>query len=304
MEKNAHFAVVGGFLVLSIVLGVIFLFWLAGAKHTIQSSRYEIRFEGSVSGLDQGGDVRYLGVKIGNVDSITLMPEEPSMVRVVVKIRDDSPIYENTVATLQVMGLTGVAFIELTQGEGAQDRIFGSAEPPYPLIQSKKSDLDKLFTSMPDFLKSTEELLNRASGLLNDDNIENITGFLSNLKDFSNDLPEIENELFKTLRETRETLNEVKKLVKGIAPNTTKAMGNLEQTTRNLENITTRINTLYQDNEDRMNEFMTEGIDELLATLSETQETLIALRNLSQKLDEQPSRLIYKPKSYGVEIQE
>ena len=67
MEKNAHFAIVGAFLILSLILGVVFLLWLTEAKQATKTSRYEIRFEGSVSGLDLGGDVSYLGVKIGNI---------------------------------------------------------------------------------------------------------------------------------------------------------------------------------------------------------------------------------------------
>lgn len=303
MEKNAHYALVGAFVILSLVLGVTFLFWLTEGKHTIKTSRYEIRFEGSVSGLDLGGAVSYLGVKIGTVQQIGLIPEEPTMVRVIVNIQDNSPIYESTVATLQVMGLTGVSFVELTQGEGSQERLIGGEEPPYPLIQSKKSDLDKLFTTMPDVMQSAEELLNRASGLLNDENIENITAFLGNLKGFSEDLPALEEQLFVTLRDTQQTLNEAKQLLQGIGPDTKKTLANLERTTHNLNVLTTEFTALYQDNEDRMNEFMTEGVDELLQLLSETQQALAELRRLSGQLGDQPTRLIYKPKSYGVEIQ-
>jgi phospholipid/cholesterol/gamma-HCH transport system substrate-binding protein len=304
MEKNAHFAIVGAFLILSLILGVVFLLWLTEAKQATKTSRYEIRFEGSVSGLDLGGDVSYLGVKIGNIYQISLMPNEPRMVRVIVNIKDDSPIYENTVATLKLQGVTGIAYVELTQGEGGQKRIAGSEEPPYPVIRSRKSDLDKLLTSMPEVLQSVDEFLKRASGVLNDENIENTTLMLANLKQFSDELQTLDEELFKTLSDMRETLGETRRLVRNITPDTEKTLKNLEQTTANLEQLSASINTLVQNNEGAINTFMSEGVGELMNVLDDTQKTLLRLRRLSQQLSDDPSRLLYQPKHYGVEIQQ
>jgi phospholipid/cholesterol/gamma-HCH transport system substrate-binding protein len=304
MEKNAHFAIVGAFLILSLVLGVVFLLWLTEAKQATKTSRYEIRFEGSVSGLDQGGDVSYLGVKIGNIYKISLIPNEPRMVRVIVDIKEDSPIYENTVATLKLQGITGIAYVELTQGEGGQKRIAGSDEPPYPIIQSRKSDLDKLLTSMPEVLQSADEFLKRASGVMNNENIENITLMLANLKQFSEDLQTLDEELFKTLTEMQETLGETRHLVRGIAPDTEKTLKNLEQTTANLEQLSTSINALVQNNQGSINTLMSHGVGELMNVLNDTQQTLVQLRRLSRELSENPSRLLYQPKTYGVEIQQ
>lgn len=304
MEKNAHFAIVGAFLIFSLILGMVFLLWLTEAKQGTKTSRYEIRFEGSVSGLDVGGDVSYLGVKIGNIYKISLMPNEPRMVRVIVNIKEDSPIYENTVATLKLQGITGIAYVELTQGEGGQQRIAGSEEPPYPIIQSRKSDLDKLLTSMPEALQSADELMKRASGVLNDENIENITQLLANLKQFSEDLQTLDEELFKTLTEMQETLGETRHLVRNIAPDTKKSLKNLEQTTANLEQLSTSINTLYQNNEGAINTLMSEGVGEFMNVLDDTKKTLVQLRRLSRQLSEEPSRLLYQPKTHGVEIQQ
>jgi len=304
MEKNAHFAIVGAFLILSLILGVVFLLWLTEAKQGIKTSKYEILFEGSVSGLEKGGDVSYLGVKVGNIDRIGLIPEEPRMVRVIANIKDDSPIYENTVATLKLQGITGIAFVELTQGEGGEKRVFGSDEPPYPIIQSRKSDLDKLFTSMPEVLQNADEFLKRASGILNDENIENTSILLANLKQFSDDFQQLDEELFRTLTATQRTLNETRSLAHDIGPDTKKTLKHLEQTTANLEQLTTSINALYRNNEGSINEFMGEGINEFLSVLGDTQKTLIRLRKLSQQLNEEPSRLLYQPKTFGVEIQQ
>jgi hypothetical protein len=38
--------------------------------------------------------------------------------------------------------------------------------------------------------------------------------------------------------------------------------------------------------------------------LNDTQQTLVRLRRLSRELSENPSRLLYQPKHYGVEIQQ
>ena len=65
--RGAHF-----FIGLFVVAGVVSIFaaglWLAGADRSEETILYEIRFEGSVSGLSVGSRVSYRGIRIGSVN--------------------------------------------------------------------------------------------------------------------------------------------------------------------------------------------------------------------------------------------
>jgi phospholipid/cholesterol/gamma-HCH transport system substrate-binding protein len=302
VEKEGHYVVVGVFLLLTILIGIIFVFWLAESKRNTVVSIYEIHFEGSVSGLERGGEVRYLGVKIGQIREIALMPDQPSMVRVTVEIAQGAPIYKSTVAQPKLKGITGVAFIELTQGEGPELLITGTDDPPYPVIQSRKSEIDRLLNALPDIAAKTEETLSRVNGMLNDENIENITGMIANLKETSEQLPELSAEVYRTLQDTRKAVNEVQRLTAESRPIAKETLENLERATSDMAQLMEQFGLLYAQNDERINDILVNGMDDLEAILLETKKTVRFIRDLSAGLEERPSSLLYEPRDFGVEV--
>ena len=94
METRASHVLIGGFVLLVIVGLFAFVIWLARVQIDREFARYDIYFEGSVAGLGIGGDVSYRGIKVGTVISITVNPDDPSRVRVIVEIGSDTLIRE------------------------------------------------------------------------------------------------------------------------------------------------------------------------------------------------------------------
>ena len=72
MEREANYTAVGAFVLLIATLGGFFVYWYAGSGDAREYKRYEIYFEGSVSGLIRGSTVRYLGVDVGRVIDIRI----------------------------------------------------------------------------------------------------------------------------------------------------------------------------------------------------------------------------------------
>lgn len=56
-----------------------------------------------------GSDVSYKGFSIGKVSDISINKNNPKFVSVYVKINSQIPIYKQTVATLQSIGITEVS---------------------------------------------------------------------------------------------------------------------------------------------------------------------------------------------------
>ena len=75
MEIRASYLLVGA-VVLALVAGLAaFSVWLVRADIDRRVEPYQIAFAGSVTGLQQGSQVRYRGVPVGRVTDIRIDPE-------------------------------------------------------------------------------------------------------------------------------------------------------------------------------------------------------------------------------------
>ena len=77
MEREANYAAVGAFVLLITLVGALFIYWYSDSRDHKTFRRYEIYFDGSVSGLERGAAVRYLGVGVGRVQRLAIDPGMP-----------------------------------------------------------------------------------------------------------------------------------------------------------------------------------------------------------------------------------
>lgn len=85
---------------------------VAGGSH-----EYSATFS-SVSGLRQGDDVRVAGVKVGRVERIVSVGEDPVRARVTFTLRSDQDLRDNTRIVVRYQNLLGQRYLALVAGEG------------------------------------------------------------------------------------------------------------------------------------------------------------------------------------------
>jgi phospholipid/cholesterol/gamma-HCH transport system substrate-binding protein len=116
MEFNARYLLNGAFAV-AIVLGMFgFVYWLKNTGGFGERTVYQVRFSVPVSGLTNGSDVLFNGVKVGQVDGIYLDPVHPEQLVAAISIAKGTPLRADTVAGVDYAGLTGAASVLLTGG--------------------------------------------------------------------------------------------------------------------------------------------------------------------------------------------
>ncbi|HEX9706521.1 MAG TPA: MlaD family protein [Steroidobacteraceae bacterium] len=309
MDREANYVAVGAFMLLVLVLGAGFVLWYTDSADGKEERRYEIYFDGSVSGLSEGGSVRYLGVSVGRVARIGVDPRNAARVRVVADIAEDTPIKGDTVARLALQGVTGLLYINL------EPRDPGSLPPPrieslkYPVIPSQQSQFDELVSSLPDVVAKAGEALNRINAMLSDKNIEAVTAVIGHAEKTSEELPLAVGEaraMFLELRsaaaEMQGTALALHELTGTSGEQIKIAAARLREVADNVAKTTARLDRLVADNAGNVDRFADQGLAEFEELVRETRQAVRAIDSLTESLERDPSQLIYRPPPAGVEI--
>src|SRR6201999_924947 len=99
MEKNANYALVGLSTMILTVAVIVFVIWLGRLGFARDYDLYDIVFQGPVRGLNEGGEVHFNGIKVGEVTKIALDKTNPQNVITRVRVSEDVPIRVDSYAT-------------------------------------------------------------------------------------------------------------------------------------------------------------------------------------------------------------
>src|SRR5574341_1438561 len=116
MEPKVNYTLVGLFVVLFTAGLVSVVLWLGKGEYRMAYDRYYAYMTESVSGLSVNSPVKYRGVEVGRVKEIILNPDNPEEVRLTLDIARGTPVKEDTLAALDIQGLTGLAIVNLAGG--------------------------------------------------------------------------------------------------------------------------------------------------------------------------------------------
>jgi len=184
MDTKVNYTLVGVF-VFSFGLGlVLFLLWMA--KYGFEEpdfNHYTILVAESVSGLNIESPVKFRGVEVGRVDAINIDSENSEIVKVLIAVKPNTPIKQDSVAVLTAQGITGLSYLELKGGSKKSPRL-----APGGVIQAGQSLFNKLENSATNVGDGIVFTLKRVDALLSEKNILAIETLLTNLSILSNSL--------------------------------------------------------------------------------------------------------------------
>ena len=312
MEREANYTAVGAFVALVTIMAGLFVYWYTGSSEQRSYTRYEIYFNGTVSGLETGGAVRFLGVDIGRVVRIRIDSRANNRVQVIVDVDSSTPVSDKTVAQLSLQGVTGLLYIDLQQQlnpDTSKGELVAVPSERYPVIRSLPSDFDVFLASLPEVTVRASELVTRLNRLFSDDNIGAISRLAANLDRAGATLPASAQQLTALLSDLRATSAAASQVAKQLqssfatmAPDIEGAMNRLHVASDNLANASLQLDGLIKENRSELHGFVTEGLPQLEALVRESRATARQIEELSRSLKENPARLIYQPAPAGVEI--
>jgi phospholipid/cholesterol/gamma-HCH transport system substrate-binding protein len=302
MEREANYTAVGAFVLLIATMAGLFVYWYAGSGDARDYERYEIYFEGSVSGLNRGSTVRYLGVEVGRVAAIRIDRRAANRVQVIADIDSGTPISETTLASLSLQGVTGLLYIDLLADADQKRKMQPVPSEQYPVIDSVRSNFDLFLSSLPD-------LVGRASMVLSDQNIDSISKTLRSIELSAATLPDTMRDASRVVSELKATLEDVRIAAAGArrfmdssAPNLAAAADRVRTISENLAKTTAHLDRLMSDHREDLGMFLRDSLPEMERLLRDSRVAAQEFRELSRSLKADPSQLLYEPSYKGVEI--
>jgi phospholipid/cholesterol/gamma-HCH transport system substrate-binding protein len=309
MEREANYAAVGAFVLVVTLVGALFVYWYSDSREHRSYNRYEIYFTGSVSGLERGASVRYLGVAVGRVIDMRIDPRDSSRVEVIADIDSRTPVSENTVAELQLQGVTGLLYIDLSEDRDNKRAAPEATGLTYPVIRSAPSKFDVVLASLPEMLASANQVVQRAERLLSDKNLNAVADALDNFHHASTNLPEtlhnlnvLINDLRSASGELSASARDARGLLESVDPDVRAAAKRLLTISEHLEDASSQLDKLIAENRQDIRSFTRDGLPEIERFVREGRAAAEDIRALSSSLRENPTQLIYQPPERGVEI--
>jgi len=189
METRANYALIGLFTLAVIAAAFGFVYWFSGGERGQARQNIRIVFSGSVAGLSQGSSVSFNGLRVGEVSSLDLLPEDPRRVVAIASVNGTTPIRADTRARLEYQGLTGVANVGLSGGEPGAPPLVAGPGQPMPTIFADRSDFQDLIETARNIARRADDVLERVGRVVSD-NEASISRTVQNVERFSQALGE------------------------------------------------------------------------------------------------------------------
>ncbi len=298
METRAHHVLIGLFTVIVVAGALLFGLWLAKSSVDTEFKDYEVVFNEAVSGLSKGSSVQYSGIKVGDVVTLRLDPNDPRRVLARIRLGGDTPVKEDTRAKLALTGVTGTSIIQLSGGTPQSPALKGK-DGQLPTIVASPSPIALLLSDSNELMAGVNMLMHNANLLFSTENVERISNTLEHLEQTTGTIADQRGDI----RQAMQQLASVGKQANNMLEQTTalmrnangllndhgkQALGSAEQAMKSLEQSSTTINKLLAANQDSLNSGM-QGLNGLAPAIRELRETLTSLRSISQRLEENPS---------------
>ena len=329
MESRANHILIGGFVLLGIIGIFAFVIWKAKIDVATQPNYYEIHFSDSVSGLPLGGDVRYRGIKIGTVADIAVKADDPAIVVVRIEVHGDTVLREWDAATLKLLGVTGVTFINIEGAIAAAAPIQAGDPAQIPILPTRQSEVEQLVQGAPELLRQGTLLATRLSELFNVDNRDLVHQILTDINQLTSAVAssgETIQSVIESVESSTKELAATAVAVRGAAARfndlldqasdvvnvTTSTIADARATVGKVDNIidndvaslvadlrraassidrlTTEANALLVDNRDSIEEFTVDGLGEFTRFVADARLLVAGMSRVAERLEAQGGR--------------
>ena len=229
MENRNSYTIVGMFFMACLTAFAIFIWWMTSKNNTkVDFKEYYIHTTELPSGLKVDSTVKFIGVPAGTVSNINFVDDKNALINITMKIREDLPIKADSIASIEVQAISGVASINISRGT----KDFESGQKP--ILQLEESLFSKLGNNAENITLKINQTLDKVDNFFSPENIAHVESILKNIDKFTQVLND------------EEGLSEIDSIVKNVKNFT----DNLNKTdtrelTKNLNRLISNANQVF-----------------------------------------------------------
>jgi phospholipid/cholesterol/gamma-HCH transport system substrate-binding protein len=312
MNKSSQKFRLGIFIFFGIIAFLLLMIIIGSQQIFKAKDIYYISYKDiSVSGLEVGSPVKYLGVAVGTINDIHIDPEDVSKIIVTIALEPGTPIKKDARAEIAIIGITGLKMIEIRGGSQKAELLKVG-----DYIKSGGSITEEITGKAEVIADKIEILINNLTKFTQPDNLEKITILADRATETFDNLNSILDEnrqdLRKTILNTNATMArvdtmsillqaaiyEINKITTGdtlkqIVENVREVTERFKQS--DIVSLITRLDELVE----RINYLMIavdhdleRGSKDFITSVQKLKSTLIYLDETSRLINEDPSILI------------
>lgn len=223
MQERVGYIIVGFIVFVGLILSMAISLWLQQDHQQVNLRPYKVYFSDAVSGLSVGSSVKYRGIRVGSIDNIHIPKKNASPISVQIMIDKETPITEGSKASLQMAGITGESYLEISGADQDGGKFLSQEGGAIPIIPSEESSIQKIVSTAPELLSHADQLIQKISHTFSDENrahlsksLENITIITQSLADSQDDYKHTMVNLRHVSGEMRTTLQIVNSTMKTV----------------------------------------------------------------------------------------
>jgi len=307
------------FLVSAIVLLAIIAVIVAPRFLEVRDIYYVGFTNVSVTGLQEGGAVKYHGMTVGFISDIAIDPENVQRVILTLSLEHDVPIRKDTEAVMTFFGLTGLRLIELQGGSNEAESL-----EPGSNIRAGRSITDNITGKAEVIGEKAELVLNNMAELTSKENRQRLLDLAENFTNAAQELSGllIENkgsisDMFKNggnvVKDFQDVLSSTKSTmqwVAGLVESDTlqRVVTNMSEISESLKKAEF-VRTIQEANEalDHMNNMLrnaevtfSKGFSDLAYSIESLRESVDYINQFARMISEDPSVIMRGTEPRGI----
>lgn len=323
MENKAHYALIGFFVLMSFLAVVAFILWLSNAQLDQQFDDYEVSFNGPVRGLSQGSEVRFNGLKVGEVTRLSLDPGDANTVIADIQVEAQTPVDTKSYARLEPLGLTGLSYIQIFSG-GEDFPLLNDLPGRGPKrIPGQMSQLDTFLDGGGSVIEDASAALKRVNAVLATDAIANFHKILKNIENITANIDTSEldmaevNKAIIAIREAAEaitvTANDITQTsgsvnevvqndIKSLLAKAEESLVTIDGAVGTIDGLAGGGSELVTDARDAINRLSNSGLTDLEETVDAIRRLVQTLGRVADSLEQNPAQFIVGTERETVEL--
>ncbi|MEA1896820.1 MAG: MlaD family protein [Bacteroidota bacterium] len=233
MNRRTQKIRLGIFIVFGNAILITLIVFFAANKLFEKTDTYFIAYNDvSVSGLEVGSPVKYLGIRIGTIAEISIDPQDINSIIVELAVEPGTPIKNDTRADIVTMGITGLKAIEIRGGSNQS-----SFKKTRDYINAGSSTAEEITGKATIIAEKTERVINNLQIFTEPENLNKFTDAAENINFLADQLKST-TQLFELLiRENRSEIRETVKTAHLIAGNLNESSQTINEAANSINNV-------------------------------------------------------------------